>query len=245
MLPRAVCLLPFLSLSCALQIQDSALQSLAHSQQLKSLNLSHTPITTEGLDALDLFPQLTSLSLERCGHIHGGVPRLAELPALQHLACAGSIGVSACAVLAALSNCPQLTFLDLSWCKGPQQPYQLAMQGCWGLNALQVLNLGCACVPHRALQCVSRMHRLRSLNLSAFALTSASPESLADNARDAPAAWAPQGGILSHIAALPDITRLELRWSRVCSKFLSFHLPAGTIPSQECTKFQYITLNCT
>lgn len=70
-------------------------------------------------------------------------------------------------------------------------------------------------MPHRALQCVAHMPKLRAANLSAFALTPARGEAQAENACDSPVASPHADGVLAQLATLSGLTRLDLRWCRV------------------------------
>ena len=163
---------------------------------------------------LPTFSHLTSLRLESCRHLQRTTPDIRGLPALRHLSFAGSADVSACAVLAALAPCTGLTYLDLSWCKGPQQPFGAAVHACRALHALQVLNLSNTSLPHHALSCLASMRGLQSLNLSGFSLATEAPDAASDNARDAPA-QPQQSSVLECLAQAPKLTSLELRWTKV------------------------------
>lgn len=122
-----------------MQVGDGVLPCLTPCHALKRLNLSNTAITAEGLLALPRFPHLAALTVEKCRRVHGSVPGLQALPSLESLSFSRSVEVSATAVLSSLRNCTRLTALDLSWCKGAQQPYHLALEGCRNLRHLQVL----------------------------------------------------------------------------------------------------------
>jgi Leucine Rich repeat len=196
------------------QVDDEVMQALAPHSGLKALNLSNTLLSSQGLMQLHRFPSLTHLRLEGCRHLSGELPDMAVLPRLQHLSFANCEKVSACAALTALHGCKHLTYLDLSWCHGSQQPLAHAATVCKTLESLEVLNLCRASLPSATLACVSELKSLRELNLSAAALAVALEEPRGANARDGLCA---SRGVLGGLPQLDTLTKLELRWCKVRS----------------------------
>ena len=214
-----------------LQVGSCVLQALLPHHRLRALDLSRTCITASGLKQLGHFSCLTDLRLSSCTALRGGLDSLQALPLLQHMTLAKSAAVSPCAVLNAASTLSHLTFLDLSWCCGPQVPVLLEHAQPAGLQSLQVLNLCNASVPPSTLAAFSKLGALQQLDLAAHALGSAPQKSrrrvtgsengaivanaVDGNAMDAPEDTTKSGTMLARLASLTQLTCLSLRWCNV------------------------------
>ncbi|MCE9555260.1 MAG: hypothetical protein K8T91_18065 [Planctomycetes bacterium] len=125
-------------------INDASLRQLPVLPELQSLDLSHSDVTSAGLDLLSRQPRLTALHLMHQEISAAGIESIAKLPELKCLLLQGArIDAKA---LAPLAKAPKLTTLNLS---------------------------GCSAIDDEALKHIGKIHTLTTLYLNNTAITDA------------------------------------------------------------------------
>lgn len=160
------------------RVGDADLMALAEDIEafggVERLDLSYSPITGKGVEALRGTPGLLGLNLAWTGVGDGALEAVADLPQLIELDLWGCREITDAGVLA-LSEMVQLERLDLGLC----EISDVGLRRLLGLNRLQDLSLSGTQISDRGLETLGSVSTLQRLDLSGTRVTGSGLESIA------------------------------------------------------------------